>query len=540
MGRFLLTTRHSSDFFFIVLYLWWSITLAPFARSADLPAEHESFDLLCETCERRKPIPNGGYSSPWGPIVHPSCFQYASEKTRYRGRKKAERAIDLWFEQTFLTVTQSCASRYENLKDPYLKQWVTQFKRTVLTCSAKLDLKRKTEIAVAANISRKSDLPKVLLPREMEGIDLGKEDLEALPSAFKTTIVFPKSLFSEVLTVFASNNPAYETQQHLASDTLIHEVLHSTQANNRRDHNQIRPNSNKLRLDRILVITRMCTRMSQDSADHALIEPLLFPGSLAKSPLQLAQNLKNCHNLFTSRTGFSLESKYLPSKGLSAIQAASLCQAIASTARCWRKLRTEGARFTKNSPLLMKFTDAFRKRFTELALPDTNEISPTIVSWSPRLQNLLSRPISSSCLQDAFQITEGKAVRIATPYTIGFSFEANPGEHILTKVQSAIDQLQSLSLCDDNERRDFLEAFQELHSNLAEVFRSAIYQDFVLKRLNHQAEASYRPPGRLSNLTSPDRNSLFRELIGEGLYDSYLYTLEQVHHLSPKYECVIE
>jgi len=194
-----------------------------------------------------------GYRSPFGLQIHPSCFKAAEKKGKTPD--DVRKAFEPYFRTVFETV-ESCKRNYPEINQ-YLEEWVTHFRRTVLSCADIDHSKYGINLALASVLDIES--------YATEG--LGQvHAFSSLPNELKSTVIVSKPWLDSVL----NTRPTFISDEHDIA-ALIHEVLHSTHANNRWDHDWAQKRTafasgacgdEDILTDRINLVTEICVSRS--------------------------------------------------------------------------------------------------------------------------------------------------------------------------------------------------------------------------------------------------------------------------------------
>ena len=264
---------------------------------------------------------SGGYVTPLGTQFHPICFDYY-EKTnpnRSLDRTKIDASVREAAEKII-----SCAERHPELSEAYLKPALQHLQRAVITCSKKIKYPVIGFNAGAVNITASSIAPLVLNEDERAGIDffVGEDANRSMTAAFRTTIAVTRRDDFPVV----------------SSSTLLHELLHSTGANNHgirghahRYEARTGPSwsfsdpkaTNACSLwhysDRISFIENLCTA---SNVEESVFHEMSGCGQ------------KRCTDVFTKSDVSWIEKGYSPAKNLTKKQATSLCTRLYSHGAC--------------------------------------------------------------------------------------------------------------------------------------------------------------------------------------------------------------
>ncbi|MBI3541761.1 MAG: hypothetical protein HY075_00595 [Deltaproteobacteria bacterium] len=470
--------------------------------------------------EKPRNVLAGGYLGPFGIQLHPSCIAYAKEQGI--GAEQLENGFDEVAYAAFKAMAVDCLGKYGELK-PYLLEWIAQFRRTVITCTR---ASGHDFGASAMNIGMKAGLLAVLQPNERAGIDTSGL-VGSLPRNFKTVIVYSSTRLKSTLT----EGDAFDVR------TLLHEVLHSTNANNRTDHDEVErfaPGANgscggDIGVDRVNQIATMCSETpvgrSSLTASRYLFERMGRCGS------------RDCRRLFTGEAEAldvvdAVANHYAPTHGLSNDAADSLCAKLYDEGACATALARDGEKITAGAiPELNAAGDELRARLYQLFPQYPVGFSADVLARFPSVADEFRAAEPSPCFQAVFQPVPGGgyAVRGAEPPE---SANPSPETRYATALTQASARLTTLPQCSaPAERAKVAKALGTAHSEVMPVFLSSAYGPLLKQRYQHRCESSYKidAPGPL--------DSKLRQLVGPELFDRYLGLLERFHWRSPKFDC---
>lgn len=490
----------------------------------------------------RETVP-GGYRSPLGMQLHPSCIKYA--EATGKSRMHVEQRFRAMTFATLKAGPLKCVSKYPELQ-PYLNQVVSHLRRAVVTCT----YRNKSDVHFGAmNIYSELGLPSELRPDERKGISLAGLT-KSLPNAYKTVIMYTRDYFlSTIVESTAATDMAY-------SNGLLHELLHSTEANNRSDHNEVEFVSPKkgaacgddIRVDRVNVIADLCTNTSLagSSADH--VEQDLFE--------RISQcGAAQCEKLFMSTVPppadmvEAVMKGYETSKGLPREKAQSVCAKIYDEGYCRHTLE---AKHKKKNPLsgkIEEFTmadnvtagaipqlrdlgDRLRDRLYELFPHTPVQLNKDVLNVSPGAAELIRSQSHTPCFKAVFNDVVGGSLYLKNA-AFDDSKPLTPKERFEQTVRIATKKLVSLPECTTGsatyEANYILEGLNKLNHDIDMAFTHNVYSDQIAPRIARKAETwaviNYPMDSRLENL------------IGASLLGEYIETLKKVHYKSPEFSC---
>ena len=258
---------------------------------------------------------SGGYVTPLGLQIHPICFDYYEQD--HRDRSLDSKKIDASVRETAEKLI-SCAERHPELAEAYLKPALQHLQRTVVTCSNELKHPLGSFRAAATNVTLQAGASLVLKEDELTGIDFftGEDALRSMPEAFRTTIV--------ISNIYGFPN--------IPASTLLHELLHSTGANNFGTGGHTSRYDARTGLEGAYAdpkATNACS-LWHYSDRISFIEDLCTSSKIPESVFNEVSGCgqRRCTDVFTQSHVSWLEKTYMPSENLTKKQATSLCSRL--------------------------------------------------------------------------------------------------------------------------------------------------------------------------------------------------------------------
>lgn len=488
----------------------------------------------------RRPDVPGAYRSKFGLQVHPYCFQIAKQNgiERAEAEKNFENALEL----SVRSIVVDCREKYPELS-PYLKEWVTQARRTVLTCT-----QRDGEDSGFSGMNVPEPKMRYFVAPRDAWAGIPPSPVKGQIRNIQPVVVFSKDVFMEF-----AKRPEFQFSLEYVN-TLIHELLHSTHANNRLDHNRLNYKPMKstasckevdLSWDRVSAVAAMCANDHSEDYDWE------------KFVVAMSRKIENCgiqscEKLFTGKHGQSgapdrahfwlapFENYYLPSGGLKPEAAQRLCQRIRGEGECLKRLPEEGPEYTRDHPELNRIGKKLRQRLSEV-FPDDLRITRPLLDLAPAVEMGLKRLKDNGCFKKAFEFLPN-----------GELLYKGPGH-----LKARADAPKPLT------GADFLESQEEKYLFMIEAFRripecatgegpQEIEDQLREFRKQQGHHLFFSPPLHAALIRgglvesqdgyefyfSPDTGSLAVEfVIGKKLFSEYEHALSKYHYRSPKFSC---
>jgi len=389
--------------FSLTLFFTLIATMSAFAAPPDPCAKISDNPAYC--IEKLDPLGHdkwrlqvkGAYRSLLGTQVHPYCFKLMKEKAGF-SQEGIEKGIEAWLQKSFLAVTDDCRARYPALK-PYFFEWISLARRTVITCMKKSSTKTgfngvNPVVGVGLDIVAEGEASK--------GIDDIPGALDSQAAAHKTVIVLP---WNEMRSAIATAGSASSV------DTLIHEILHNTSANNQGTrHKQVEnidvtpENLCSLNAmdDRILFVAGLCSNAKTTMSDADSAFSKMTPAQLAFKRISQCGKKRGCVDLFLSQS--LTFTHWVPSRPLSKEAADEACDQIYDQGYCENELfKYESVlAFLESLPKFRKYQDQVEKQL-ELVTPKTNlEIPGSWMKAFPAERAGLEAISKTDCYQSIF------------------------------------------------------------------------------------------------------------------------------------------
>ena len=450
----------------------------------------------------RPEIP-GGYGITNGPIIHPYCLKRGQMLDYTRDQMAA--GIDLWIRETIDRVNDQCRTDFPELA-PYLDEWYSQALRTVITCS-----EQQTEFAAwTPETTNKAKAERVIPAAALEGLELNDRPLVrehrpliVMNADYFTTAISPKALPAE---------------RRAASETLIHELFHTTSANNRYDdHAQLQSEtpqpksacSTNVLTDRISVLASLCTGQGlihdpQTTASEALFTRISQCGMK-----------HGCSDVFTSTLVHkSAPTRELASAALAPSAVESLCARIADEGFCRSTRKAQADTLASGSEPLRALKKPLADRLGQLwpagAAGGYSAELARAFSSAPVFKSIASLESQSPrCFASAFSRDSAGNVTFVAPSDVR--------DQACTGV--AVGPSKILAQLVD--------------------FNTRLKTSRVFKPVQARSEGSLEtlPLDWERDSYSASERSDLEALLGETLARRYLETLEQHHPRSRRFDC---
>lgn len=273
---------------------------------------------------------SGSYISWLGIQLHPSCIQYAKQE----GIKDVEMKFESWVGSALNDVINGCSVNYPEIR-PYINEWISQARRTVITCTQN---NPKMKSVWAVNCTNKLSVLSSLHRHEKFGLGHSGLLWDSQHNMHRSVVIFPV----RSLKLFLSENatPFWKTR---FNETFIHELFHSTSANNRNDHNSIQKvierkdnmcKENALD-DRIEIISGLCAGSGKTKKNKLSSKNFIFTNDMTTRIYNRVSKCgmeRGCINTFNSSIRNPFNRIYINSTPLKDKNAINLCKRIYSDA----------------------------------------------------------------------------------------------------------------------------------------------------------------------------------------------------------------
>lgn len=314
----------------------------------------------------------GGYRTSFGLQIDPSCFDKSTLALPAQ-KKNLEDNV----REAFVKIL-NCQRKYPEISS-YISDWITQARRTVISCST---LNSHQLDASGSNISKT------------------RMGIFSKTSILKTNIIFARDIYDDF------------TKDTADFSTIVHEIFHSTGANNLASHNEVERvfvDDKKLCEinvldDRVEVLAGLCSeegisklKKGKSKADIFLFERMNRCG-----------NARGCENLFTSSYSSSIIDTSLPSIPLSKKMAQSLCDKIYDNGFCQREVDLikvndlELERYFYSFPLYRKLMKEMSLKLESIRIKDDRIIPKDWLNSNPKESLDLKKISQSACYQSVF------------------------------------------------------------------------------------------------------------------------------------------
>lgn len=276
----------------IFAYTTLSLGFGASTEELDYKAVIERYDEFKGNAMWRADVA-GAYRTRWGLQVDQSCLEHLPADNNTKN------ILENWVNDAVQSVVSNCGETYPELED-YIKQWVTQLRRSVIICDPE---NHHDYGAYASSAWFKTTVQGKKI--ETRNYFKRTKPLSPLAKNYEATYVFNPSWLLEI-------------------SLLIHEVFHSTSANSHKQHNLSDMKDKKIETmvrqeDRVHALEELCSH-NPSEAKKRIITQLLNPDILS------------CVQTFTRKIRHSQEfySKPLPVK-----DAIRFCQTLESQKNCF-------------------------------------------------------------------------------------------------------------------------------------------------------------------------------------------------------------
>ncbi len=479
---------------------------------------------------QRRPVP-GGFRTRFGFQLHPHCFRIA-ERNGSIPRADVEARVNRWLESTLRKLLEGCGRSYPEL-NPYILQWIASARRTVVSC---LSQDGPTLGFGAVNLRGAWSL---YFPSERAAVAGLIDDmslLDSLHSLKRPVVLLPSDTWNAILRKFAPSPSIFEAYSPFPEDTLLHEIFHSTTANNRDDHNMIEQRmfdlaqscSESVADDRINVISNLCS-----GASYSITADLTPVWKVIAGRVSQCGADRGCLSLFRGRMGF-WASLGIDSEGLETSQARSICRKLVRRGNCdhWRD--TQGATITRANPALRAIGERLAARLDPILPRATNDLPVGLLGLHPGERRGFESLQATDCFKSVF--TRGPD---------GTLFVRGPeaGRHLpewsdrfdLATYERRFEWARTRALespgCGDTSVREALLAnLSRIRDEGHRFLRMDLVVEIALHRVQGQAEPF------VPVFFSFQREDLAHWL-GRDLLEDYLGALRRFHHKSPDFDC---
>lgn len=497
-----------------------AVTLTPAQQK--LVEQARAFDPLQENKPRA--TIKGGFTTSLGLQFHRNCFDLLG--STLVSREQAERNLDAVVFDAFERIALKCPAKHPEL-DKYFREWITMLRRSVIVCTAK---KRKELDYSAMNLNSKGSLKPYLSARETAELETPSFfKLGSFSSDHKPTILYPSDTFVSA---------AVSTPSDLLWDSqlLIHEVLHSTSANNRRDHNDVEkigPGKagacgNDVGIDRINMITAMCADEKLDDDLKITAEDYVFKRTNLCGPRQ-------CEKLFADPTvtldlADVFDNFYTPTSGLKLSSARRVCARMYEEGACRHDLALQGEKITATKfAELNRIGALIRERLYELFPHTPAQLHPRVLDLAPGYRDSLRALSGDPCFKSVFKDVVGGALYVRDA---DLGEARTPSERFYATINAARMKIARAPECGTfwpaYNLRGILDGLN--YQVASKLFYKSAYSEMIQYRYQNKAEISFEP-------AFMQEHAELRELVGGELFDSYLAAVRKYHYKSPEFRC---
>lgn len=445
----------------------------------------------------------------------------------------ARRSLDAVIQSSYDHI-DSCGKRYPEL-EPYLTEWKKHARIAQIRCNAQSGDERYS----AGSNGR-------------DGIFLPKKTLLNWAKGFKD----PHS----------ESSPVEPPLNSIIG--FIHEVFHSTGANNRIDHNQvelIKPVANRtnrglvqpqgckedIASDRVNFVTSICTQAEFDTSSEdarlSIFDRISGCGLKRGCEEVFTSQLKDqAEDMSTWITARSVQSFRLPQ-----VQAHSLCQKIHGDGYCRAVLDQNPNAALEAVPAVRKMRLKLFQRFRELLPRDVNEIPQAMIDSVPGIREKLDGVVEDPCFQAIFKKEksgsyypervffgkdEVRAEPIKNPVN-EFISTAALFDHFRRLTLSAQSELSKIPGCNgEKKNRNILEPWLELADNSYQLGKEWEWKAPLEFALGHYDRGQLEETKYISQ-TAKEARARLRHFIGEALFDEYEAVSRRFNPKSPDFDC---
>lgn len=441
--------------------------------------------------------------------LHPSCEREASRSaiSREDFTKKMNQLMS-----TMMSKIIKCIDNYPEMKS-YLLESISQFRRQTLRCEPTFGQKGLIKpIHISGSYSAYND---------GKSITLAGSVLESL---------------------------LYEGREgeDWAISTVFHELLHSTTCNNRHDHNEIetipvteydsKTCNDNVTMDRISVVESLCMGGGLNSSDKTAT-------LLLAQRMNMCGSDRGCRDMFTAKGNshtflgeiFGIN---FPNKDLDDNAANRICQRIKDDGMCLHFRNTQGPTITRSNPKVVAIREKMQKRLSEIMPDFSNKLSTDWIAIYPDLDKRFKTIKDGKCFKRNFYIPEDKPHEInsfrTTANTVSDAQWEKDDKGIPNRVVSIAKDLDNFlknSSSDecDKDNQEIKSILEDLGQRLDEGQASNTLRR-MFKLISETKYPQFEP--------LMDSYSDARKILGHGLVEEYLDTMNKFHYQSPDFDCM--
>lgn len=338
--------------------------------------------------------------------------------------------------------------------------------------------------------------------------------------------------------------PASSNEKHSdkAMASIFHELLHSTHANNRHDHNDVELKGAKIEnlkancednvsMDRVNIIESLCigAHLSASKEDAAQI---------MADRMDMCGTDKGCRETFTAKgNNFDEEWPWLriPNRDISNAAATKLCQRIKDDGRCLHMRKTQGKTITDSNAKIKDARKELEIRLNKILPRNESELSEELIALYPEVDKRYQALKGTSCFKAAFKTFPEAPGKFYSKHTKlkGITWKdwakikTNLRKHVRNIEEEAYEKMRDATSCkDENKEIDgFLSALNE-----------KIYNTDSLQQLNVVAHSLLTGAYPTDPVLRNEKSEISR-FLGPAL-NNYIKTLDKLHYQSPSFDCV--
>ncbi|HTL11723.1 MAG TPA: hypothetical protein VL588_04510 [Bdellovibrionota bacterium] len=483
--------------------------------------------------ERMPAAAEGWIQTAEGPRLSPDCMRLG--KARIMDGAKVEALLRQWVTDAFAEVSD-CGGKYANLA-PYIREWKSHAKKMTITCTD-------------------PDVSKT----DYAGMYTGDDHFEIIRPALWGVMADRGGSYTENYTNSEGKPDGITTGYDRAVEILIHEIFHSTDANNRDDHNFIETFDevhdgvcgDNVTMDRVCVVSSLCTGLPfVRGAVNAQVG--LF------SRMTQCGKARGCTDVFTGKAShYSLWEDLFGEPNsdlLSDAEAGRLCNQVRSRGFCEYQLGKQGDVITLGNPLLKRFQPLLLDRLGSVLPRAVNMLPAALINAVPGARESLQKISGGACFKRLFMLNNlgdldavhnhiaHEAIPAPFVYFGGYWSDLPGGGHDLSTHVGTIGSTTSWAIMDSSSDSpchgtsesqaisDWLYDFgREWYGvDVLDLYKGA------LARVIFRAEPGYYREGR------PSADDLLKQrlarLLGPELLKNYELALIKGHATSPAFDC---
>jgi hypothetical protein len=365
---------------------------------------HASEMSSCERLSRLDPLLDDGWRDDLtgahrvescGIQIHPHCLTLMKEEWGDESVGFLIERFDSAMKETASRML-GCRVHYPEL-GPYFHQWISQFRRSVMTCSKNISKKYSAD---GINLAIFKGSERFILSEE-ERAGFGWKGNWNGYRNYQTNFVISDSALVSFL-----------DQSEGGIGIVIHEIFHSTGLNNSlhlaEPKEKEEPFCSKEGdfFDRVSLVSELCA--AGTSQGRGLLEKKI-----------LGCGKEECQKVFTSEI-LPKWTKGTPARfwlnpdlsfGLSENEASSLCSGFSSNLLCGA-VRSNLSKLLFASPEVKALEDRIKEKLLEYEKRNDYEIRASLLSLFPEQVRELKMNLDDACVASAFKLDESQNLRI--------------------------------------------------------------------------------------------------------------------------------